>query len=98
MLILHIHGGGWVSQSPGQHLPYVSEWARYARVPVLSIDYSLSPETQFPIPVNECFAVYKWLQDPLNVKKLGLPICFYFILFILYYCYYFYIYLFIFYK
>ena len=77
-IVLHIHGGGWVSQSPDQHLPYISEWGKYAQLPVLTIDYSLSPEVQFPIPVNECFAIYKWLLDPANVRKLGLPVCLYF--------------------
>ena len=72
ILIVHIHGGGWISQSPDQHLPYVSEWAKRTNSPVLSIDYSLSPETQYPIAVNECFAIYKWLQIPENQNKLGI--------------------------
>mmetsp|Transcript_78954 Transcript_78954/g.118693 ORF Transcript_78954/g.118693 Transcript_78954/m.118693 type:complete len:828 (+) Transcript_78954:898-3381(+) len=71
-LIIHIHGGGWVSQSPDQHISYVSEWAKMAMAPVISIDYSLSPEAQFPISPNECFAVYKWLLKPENAARLGL--------------------------
>ena len=71
-LIIHIHGGGWVSQSPDQHIAYVSEWANMAKSPVISIDYSLSPETEFPISPNECFAVYKWILEPENRVQLGL--------------------------
>lgn len=71
-LIIHIHGGGWVSQSPDQHIAYVSEWAKMANAPVISIDYSLSPEVKFPISPNECYAVYKWLLIPENASKLGL--------------------------
>mmetsp|Transcript_25604 Transcript_25604/g.32627 ORF Transcript_25604/g.32627 Transcript_25604/m.32627 type:complete len:516 (-) Transcript_25604:64-1611(-) len=71
-LIIHIHGGGWVSQSPDQHISYVSEWAKMADAPVISIDYSLSPEAKFPISPNECFAIYKWLLYPENTTRLGL--------------------------
>ena len=71
-IILHIHGGGWVSQSPDQHLSYCSEWAKTSNSPVISVDYSLSPKAQFPTALNECFAVYKWLLQPKNTRKLGI--------------------------
>ena len=75
LIIIHIHGGGWVSQSPDQHLPYLSEWAKVSETPAISIDYSLSPERQYPVCVNECFAIYKWLQNAENCRKMGLPVC-----------------------
>lgn len=73
-IIIHIHGGGWVSQSPDQHLPYLSEWAKVAKLPAISIDYSLAPEKSYPVCVNECYAIYKWFQNPENCKLMGLPI------------------------
>merc|ERR1712137_446706 len=74
LIIIHIHGGGWVSQSPDQHLPYLSEWAKEAKLPAISIDYSLAPERKYPVCVNECFAIYKWLQKPSNCEKMGLSV------------------------
>lgn len=40
VIILHIHGGGWISQSPKTHLVYLREWAKRTNLPVLSVDYS----------------------------------------------------------
>jgi hypothetical protein len=28
----------------------------------------------FPQALNECYAVYQWLHDPENLRKLGIPI------------------------
>jgi len=72
ILVLHIHGGGFISQSPASHMVYLKEWAKQTHLPILSVDYSLSPDATFPKALNECFAVYKWLQDPSNCAKLGL--------------------------
>ena len=59
-LLLHIHGGGFVAQSPKSHEVYLRNWAKELRLPILSIDYSLAPEAWFPRAVDECFHVYMW--------------------------------------
>lgn len=30
---------------------------------VLCSDYGLAPETQYPVSLNECAAVYKWILE-----------------------------------
>ncbi|GAB0494603.1 hypothetical protein MMPV_005897 [Pyropia vietnamensis] len=60
-LILHIHGGGFISQSSLSHSVYLREWA--AMLPdavILSVDYSLAPEAQFPVALNEAVHAYQW--------------------------------------
>eukprot|EP01102_Stenamoeba_stenopodia_P017086 TRINITY_DN6074_c0_g1_i1.p1 TRINITY_DN6074_c0_g1~~TRINITY_DN6074_c0_g1_i1.p1 ORF type:complete len:688 (+),score=94.17 TRINITY_DN6074_c0_g1_i1:330-2393(+) len=60
-VILHFHGGGFVSMSPESHEVYLREWARTTQAIIVSVDYKQAPEYKFPIALNECFNVYKWL-------------------------------------
>ncbi|XP_070620158.1 hormone-sensitive lipase isoform X8 [Erythrolamprus reginae] len=59
-LIVHFHGGGFVAQTSKSHEPYLKSWAQELGVPILSIDYSLSPEAPFPRALEECFFAYCW--------------------------------------
>ncbi|KAG5674157.1 hypothetical protein PVAND_004141 [Polypedilum vanderplanki] len=68
-LILHAHGGGFVAQSSKSHLVYLLEWAVNLNVPILSLDYSLSPEFPYPRPLEEMFYAYCWVLN--NADKLG---------------------------
>ena len=68
-IILHLHGGGWVAQSPESHLDYLHQWAAQLNTPLLSIDYSLAPEAPYPRAVEEIFFSYVWMLS--NLEKLG---------------------------
>ena len=68
-LMFHCHGGGFVAQSSKSHEIYLRYWAKELRIPILSIDYSLSPEAPFPQALNEIFFAYVWALN--NLKKLG---------------------------
>jgi acetyl esterase/lipase len=76
-LVLHMHGGGFVAQSSASHETYLKRWAAHLHTPILSIDYTLSPENddpdepgaQYPVAVNECFFVYCWALK--NARLLG---------------------------
>eukprot|EP01065_Artemidia_motanka_P053556 TRINITY_DN9968_c0_g1_i1.p1 TRINITY_DN9968_c0_g1~~TRINITY_DN9968_c0_g1_i1.p1 ORF type:complete len:914 (+),score=236.63 TRINITY_DN9968_c0_g1_i1:159-2744(+) len=59
-LVVHFHGGGFVAQSPRSHEAYLREWARVLRCPILSVDYTLAPEAQWPYPVAEGHIAYRW--------------------------------------
>lgn len=60
-LILHFHGGGFVSQSSESHAVYMKEWvADVEDTVMLSIDYKLAPEHRFPIALHECLYTYLW--------------------------------------
>ena len=53
-LILHCHGGGFIAHSSKSHEIYLKPWAKELKIPIVSIDYSLSPENQFPRASEEC--------------------------------------------
>lgn len=59
-LLIHAHGGGFVSQSSKSHLVYLLEWAVNLNIPILSIDYSLAPEDPYPRALDEMVYVYCW--------------------------------------
>ncbi|CAM9107031.1 unnamed protein product, partial [Lampetra fluviatilis] len=54
------HGGGFVAQTSRSHEPYLRDWATDLDCPVLSVDYSLAPESPFPRALEECFYAYCW--------------------------------------
>lgn len=60
-LIIHVHGGGFVSMSSGSHQTYTRLWANELSVPIFSIDYRLAPQDQFPAALNDVWQVYYWL-------------------------------------
>ncbi|KAK7105785.1 hypothetical protein V1264_017119 [Littorina saxatilis] len=68
-LIVHCHGGGFVAQSSRSHEVYLRDWAKDLDVPILSIDYSLAPESPFPRALEECFYAYAWAVH--NCHQLG---------------------------
>lgn len=68
-LIFHCHGGGFVAQSSKSHEIYLREWAVALDVPIISIDYSLSPEAPYPRALEEVFYAYCWVLK--NCKLLG---------------------------
>ena len=47
-IIIHIHGGGFVSLNSYAHQTYLRKWTKLTKFPVFSIDYTNAPEKQFP--------------------------------------------------
>lgn len=69
-LIIHFHGGGFISQSSSGHLVYLKEWA--ADMPdavILSVDYRLAPEFPYPCALLDCLFAYQWAVC--NANKIG---------------------------
>lgn len=65
-VVLHFHGGGFVSGSPSSHETYLRTWANNTNAVVFSVDYSLGPEFRYPVAFNECFFFYDWLVSDNN--------------------------------
>ncbi|XP_056154737.1 lipase, hormone-sensitive a [Lampris incognitus] len=59
-LLIHFHGGGFVAQTSKSHENYLRAWSKDLNVPILSVDYSLSPEAPYPRALEECFYAYCW--------------------------------------
>lgn len=47
-IILHIHGGGFISMSSFIHQTYTRKWANNLGVPIISVDYGKAPLRPFP--------------------------------------------------
>ncbi len=67
--LIHIHGGGYVVGTPDASDASNRAMARDAACVVVSVDYRLAPETPFPGPVEDCYAVLKWVHT--NALELG---------------------------
>lgn len=59
--LLYIHGGGWTVFSLDTHDRLMREYAARAGIAVIGIDYSLSPESKFPVALEECSATLDWM-------------------------------------
>ncbi|KAG8186027.1 hypothetical protein JTE90_004447 [Oedothorax gibbosus] len=68
-LLFHCHGGGFISQNPESHEIYLRHWAHDLDVPIISVDYSLSPLAPFPRALEEVLLTYAWILN--NPEKLG---------------------------
>lgn len=69
-LILHIHGGGFISQTSESHQLYLKDWSRWTDdSPILSVDYSLAPEAPHPRALEEVLYAYVWALN--NFDRLG---------------------------
>ena len=60
-IILFFHGGGYVLNSIETHDPTIKYFAEKLRTKIYSLDYSLSPEYQFPHQLNEGMNAIDWL-------------------------------------
>ncbi|WP_433474861.1 alpha/beta hydrolase [Spirillospora sp. CA-142024] len=59
--VLYLHGGGYIFCSPRTHRPITSRLALDTGLPVLVPRYRLAPEHQFPAPLEDAVAAYRWL-------------------------------------
>ena len=71
-VMVFYHGGGFVIGSLYSYEPYCAEVARLLDLPVISIDYRLSPEHPFPAPAEDCEAATRWIAS--SPAELGLNV------------------------
>jgi acetyl esterase/lipase len=67
--VLHIHGGGYVLMS-GAITEAEIELVKKLDCVVVSVDYRLAPETQFPGSLEDNYAALRWMNE--NAKELGI--------------------------
>lgn len=67
-IILHLHGGGWVS---GNHLSHRAFDVRLAAAGyvVVTVDYRRAPKNKFPAAVDDSLWALHWCAD--NAERLG---------------------------
>ena len=72
-VLLHIHGGAFVSGSSEDFLSMAALLARLACARVAVFDYRVAPEHRFPAALDDCLAVYRGaLETGLPAARIGL--------------------------
>lgn len=76
-VFIFIHGGGWVLGDYSSHKRMVRDLVVASGHAAVFVNYSLSPESQYPAAINEIYAVTKWVSEHgnemnLDGKKLGI--------------------------
>lgn len=66
-VIFFVHGAGWVMGSPKTYERLVCELAVGANAAVAFVDYSLSPEAQFPVALEELYGCLTYIHQ--NCQK-----------------------------
>jgi hypothetical protein len=71
--------GGFVAGNPQFHESYTRDWSIEANALILSVDYSLAPDAKFPLALEECFYVYRWLveRNDWNITPRFVNFCFF---------------------
>jgi acetyl esterase/lipase len=60
-VLLHVHGGAFVSTHIEHYIPYAERLSRPFRARVVIYDYRLAPEHRFPAALDDSLAVYRAL-------------------------------------
>ena len=59
-ILVYFHGGGWVVGGKQPHDRFARSLAYTARAAVLFVDYTLSPESRFPVAIEQAYAATAW--------------------------------------
>jgi acetyl esterase/lipase len=73
----HVHGGGYITGAPEINEVYNRSFSCEQGCVVVSVDYRLAPETQYPGSLEDCYAALEWLYrqaDELSVDRTRIAI------------------------
>ena len=62
-VVLYMHGGGWVFGSAASHGRLAAELAVASDAAVAFIEYTLAPEAKYPVQIEQCYAVARWVTE-----------------------------------
>ncbi|HRQ22434.1 MAG TPA: alpha/beta hydrolase, partial [Anaerolineales bacterium] len=70
-VVLHFHGGGYVTGSSASHLMMCVPMAQTLKMNLLLPDYRLAPEHPFPAALDDALKVFRWLlQQGVQAKDI----------------------------
>ena len=67
--LLYFHGGGWVLGTVDSTDAICRATANRAGCVVVSVEYRLSPEHKFPVPLDDCYTATTWIAS--NGTEIG---------------------------
>ena len=62
-VVMYYHGGGWVLGSKNTHDRLVRDLVNRTNAAFVFVNYTPSPEAQFPIPIEQGFAALKYVAE-----------------------------------
>jgi acetyl esterase len=62
-VVLYMHGGGWIFGSASSHGRLAAELAVASQAAVAFIEYTLAPEAKYPVQIEQCYAVARWVTE-----------------------------------
>ena len=68
-VFMFFHGGGWVLGDYPTHKRLVRDLVVNSSAAAVFVDYTPSPEAQYPVAINEAYAATKWIAA--NGKEIG---------------------------
>lgn len=69
-IVMYFHGGGWILGDFQVFQRLVSELAFYTGYAVVFVEYTPSPEAQYPVPIQQAYAATKYISE--NATKYSL--------------------------
>ena len=60
--VLFVHGGGWILGNAGTHDRLVRELAVGVGAAIAFVEYDRSPEVQYPVAIEQAYAVARWIM------------------------------------
>ena len=67
--LFHIHGGGFVTNTPDMFLGRLTQIAEHCGCVAVSTTYRLAPETRWPGSLDDIYTAFRWMHD--NAAALG---------------------------
>jgi acetyl esterase len=67
---MYFHGGGWVLGSKNTHDRMLEDLTNGAQAAFVFVNYTPSPEAQFPVPIEQAYAATKYVAE--HGKEFGL--------------------------
>jgi acetyl esterase len=61
--VMYFHGGGWVLGSKNTHDRLLRDLSNVTNAAFVFVNYTPSPDAQFPIPVEQAFAATKYIAE-----------------------------------
>lgn len=69
-VVMYFHGGGWVLGSKHTHDRLLRDLVGGVRAAFVFVNYTPSPEAQFPVPIEQVYAATKYVSE--HGRELGL--------------------------
>jgi acetyl esterase/lipase len=62
-VFMFLHGGGWVLGDFPTHERLVRDLVNYSGMAAVFVNYTPSPEAQYPVAINQAYAATKWVSE-----------------------------------